>query len=158
MSPGLSSARGGDGARDQPVYFGAVHPPPLAGQALAAMGETDARGRRRPPRDARPGSTRRGVRPPDRSRENPALDGNGGAGRAAARRALSRQCDRGPHAVVRRETHVPAAKAALDNRPSRALSAANFRLTTIAYLTENRSSCGTPRGTWAGNGSPGARA
>src|ERR671910_516758 len=56
------------------------------------MEETDARGPRRQPRDAHPGAARRGLRPPDRSGEDPALDGNGGAGRAAARRALSRQC------------------------------------------------------------------
>jgi uncharacterized protein YndB with AHSA1/START domain len=39
------------------------------------MEETDARSPRRPPRDARPGAARRGVRPPDRSGEDPALDG-----------------------------------------------------------------------------------
>ena len=67
----------GNGARGprRSISGAPVHSPPLGGQALAAMGETDARGRRRPPRDARPGATRRGVRPPDRSRENPALDG-----------------------------------------------------------------------------------
>src|SRR4029077_9558536 len=62
---------------------------------VAILEETDARGPRRPPRDAHPGAARRGVRLPDRSGEDPALDGNGGAGRAAARWALSRQCHRG---------------------------------------------------------------
>ena len=42
--------------------------------------ETDARSPRRPPRDAHPSTTRRGVRPADRSGEDPALDGNRGAG------------------------------------------------------------------------------
>ncbi len=62
---------------------------------VAAMEETDARGPRRSPRDAHRGAARRGIRPPDRSGEDPALDGNGGGARAAARRALSRQCHRG---------------------------------------------------------------
>src|SRR5438874_6495923 len=67
-----------------------VHPPPQAGQAIPTMRETDARGPRRPPRDAHTGAACRGVRSPDRSGEDPALDGNGGAGRPATRWALSR--------------------------------------------------------------------
>src|SRR5277367_4003405 len=62
---------------------------------VVTMEETDARRPRRPPRDAHRGAARRGVRAPDRSGEDPALDGDGGAGRAAAWRALSRQCHRG---------------------------------------------------------------
>src|SRR4030095_600661 len=46
---------------------------------VATMEETDARGPHRPPRDAYPGATRRCVRPPQRSGEDPALDGNGSA-------------------------------------------------------------------------------
>ena len=56
-----------------------------------SSGDTDARSPRRSPRDARPCAARHCVRLLDRSGQDSALDGYGGADRAALRWDLSRQ-------------------------------------------------------------------